>query len=114
MATTADDIIRRARSLLQDNTVPYRYSELDLVDAINDALDRVVFLRSDLFITEEFAPTHVTAGASILNIPTLVVYPMTLFVVGYMMLREDEYSEDGRAVALLGAASNLLTERPGA
>ena len=113
MALTADDIIRRVRSLMQDNTAPFRYSELDLVDAINDALDRVLFLRSDYFIDLEFTPVYVTAGASVLNVPNVLINPIVLFVTGYMMLREDEFANDGRATALMGSAAKLISEKPG-
>ncbi len=113
MAVTADDIIRRVRALLQDATTPFRYADVDMFDSINDALDRMVELRPDYFIADKFAPTQVTALTSVLTIPTRLIYPMTLFTSGYMMLREDEFSTDGRANSLLGAAGLIVTRAPG-
>ena len=114
MATpTADDIIRRVRALLQDETTPFRYSDSQMIDSINDGLDRMVELRPDYFIAAKFDPTRITAPADVLNIPFRLVYPMTLFTAGYMMLREDEFSTDGRAIALLGSAGRIVTTAPG-
>ncbi len=113
MAVTAGDIIRRVRALLQDSTTPFRYADVDMFDSVNDALDRMVELRPDYFIGIKFAPAAVTSLASVLTIPTRLIYPMTLFTSGYMMLREDEFSTDGRANALLGAAGFIVTRTPG-
>ncbi len=113
MAVTADDIIRRVRALLQDSTTPFRYSDSDMFDSVNDGLDRMVDLRPDYFIAAKFAPARVAALADVLTIPDRLIYPMTLFTAGYMMLREDEFSTDGRASQLLGAAGLLVTRAPG-
>ena len=113
MAVTADDILRRVRALLQDSTVPFRYTDSDMLDSVNDAQDRMVELRPDYFIGIKFAPARVTSGASVMSVPERLIYPMTLFVAGYMMLREDEFSTDGRAQAIIGAAGFLVTLAPG-
>ncbi len=113
MAVTADDIIRRVRALLQDSITPLRYADIDMFDSINDGLDQMVSLRPDYFISVQFAPAKVTALASVLSIPDRLIYPMTLFTAGYMMLREDEFSTDGRANSLLGAAGLIVTRAPG-
>ncbi len=113
MAVTADDIIRRVRALLQDSTAPFRYADIDMFDSINDGLDQMVNLRPDYFIAIKFVPAKVTALASVLSIPERLIYPMTLFTAGYMMLREDEFSTDGRANSLLGAAGLIVTNAPG-
>jgi hypothetical protein len=114
MATpTADEVIRRVRALLQDDTAPERYSDSQLIDAINDGIDRMLELRPDYFILQDFTPTRVTATTSELGVPWRLVYPLMLFTAGYMMLREDEFSTDGRAVALLAGASAMVTISPG-
>jgi hypothetical protein len=113
MATpTADEIARRVRALLQDETVPYRYTDAQLIDSINDGLDRMVELRPDYFISVDFVPTRITALVDALEVPWRLIYPMTLFTAGYMMLRDDEFATDGRAAALVGAAGRLVTEAP--
>jgi len=114
MATpTADEVIRRVRALLQDETVPFRYSDSQMIDSINDGLDRMVELRRDYFINVSFVPARITVPADVLEVPWNLIYPMTLFTAGYMMLREDEFSTDGRANALLGAAGRIVTTSPG-
>jgi hypothetical protein len=42
-------VITEARRLLQDNTVPYRYSDTVLLGFANQALKRMSVLRPDLF-----------------------------------------------------------------
>jgi hypothetical protein len=114
MATpTADEVARRVRSLVQDEVTPFRYSDADIIDSINDGLDRMVELRPDYFISSSFEPTRITALTDPLDVPWRLIYPMTLFTTGYMMLRDDKFATDGRAVNLLGAAGLLVTTTPG-
>jgi hypothetical protein len=112
-APTADAIITRVRALLQDEQAPYRYSDAQLFDSINDAQDSMVSLRPDYFIAVDFDPVRVVATTTELAAPWRLVYPMTLFVAGYMMLREDEFADDGRAAAMVGRAATIVTEAPG-
>jgi len=44
-----DDVIADVRFLVQDETVPYRYSDATLLGLANQALRRVAVLRPDLF-----------------------------------------------------------------
>ena len=113
MATpTADEVIRRVRALLQDETTPFRYSDSQMIDSLNDGLNRLVDLRPDEFIGVSFDPARVAALVDTLDVPWKFIHPLTVFVAGYMMLREDEFATDGRAVALIGAAGVIATVAP--
>lgn len=58
---TPSDVITSARRLLNDEQVPYRYSNDDLLSRINDCLSVLVDLRNDLFVVS--AEHTCTAGA---------------------------------------------------
>jgi hypothetical protein len=47
---TPQDVITEARVLLQDNRVPFRYSDTVLTGFVNQTIRRMVMLRPDLFV----------------------------------------------------------------
>lgn len=109
----ADEVARRVRALLQDETVPYRYTDAQIIDGINEGQDRMVALRPDAFIGVAFLPTRVAALVDDLSVPWRFVHLIALFVYGLLSLREDEYANDGRSAALMGATARLATIYPG-
>jgi hypothetical protein len=54
---TPQDIITEARVILQDNRVPFRYSDTVLLGFANLALKRLSIVRPDLFMTIQEIPT---------------------------------------------------------
>lgn len=72
-------VITEARRLLQDNTVPYRYSDAVLLGFANQALKRMAVLRPDLFA---YLTTITTiAGTNIQSIPSDGIRIMEIFQV---------------------------------
>jgi hypothetical protein len=72
-------VITEARRLLQDNTVPYRYSDTVLLGFANQALKRMSVLRPDLFA---YLTTITTvAGTNIQSIPSDGIRIMEIFQV---------------------------------
>jgi len=108
----AGDCVNRVRALLQDSDTPYRYSDSEMFDAMNDGAERLLQLRPDYFIPVGFTITYVTQLTDTLSIPPALLNPLVMFTAGYMMLREDEFSNDGRAVAALTAPERILTKEP--
>lgn len=102
------DLVRRARTMLQDEHVTYRYTDDQLIDAINDGLDEISRRRADLFVFSGFAPTYVAATGDTITLPAPYHPVLTDLVVASMMMREDEYANDGRAASLYGAALGRL------
>lgn len=102
------DLIRRARTMLQDEHVTYRYSDGQLIDAINDGLDEISRRRADLFMFSNFGPTYVGTIGDTISLPAAYHPVLTDLVVASMMMREDEYANDGRAASLYGAALGRL------
>ncbi|NBO25439.1 MAG: hypothetical protein EBU96_01340 [Actinobacteria bacterium] len=72
-------VIIEARRLLQDNVVPYRYSDPVLLGFANQALKRMAVLRPDLFAYLTTIPT--TAGTNIQSIPSDGIRIMEIFQV---------------------------------
>lgn len=103
MTTSVQSVVDSVRSILQDTQTPYRYSDDDLVDIINYTLRSIARLRPDLFFGS-FPPTITDVTISD-NIPAAIsdeyVPQIVLFVTGWAELRDDDYTDDKRAVALM-------------
>lgn len=119
---TVEQVAAAARSLLQDsNNAPtggYRYSDNEVALAITDAIAEARRLRPDLFLAfglDTALPLHTTAAGNTTVLPVADTYfvPIVNHVVGRLSLREDEFSNDGRAVTLTQLFSAALTSNGG-
>lgn len=101
---TVADYLTYARALLQDQVVPYRYSDVELVQSLNTALAEAARLRPDLFMVafRTALPTYSAASTSA-SVALDVRYRNTvlLYIVGQAQLRDVEDVQDQRAIALL-------------
>ena len=120
MALTIGGLLIEARGILND-VVPTvggttRYSDSDLVAAFNDALLQARSRRPDLFIgmgLRNTVPQYSMPGDADTAFPLdPMVYPAFIFyIVGRSEMREDTFTDDGRAMSsmqrflgMLGAA----------
>jgi hypothetical protein len=98
---TFQNVIDSARVDLQDAD-KIRYSDAELLEYANDGAQEGFRYRPD-FLLGQFAAAATTyvAGSTV---PFPARYQMLLkhYVVARAELRDDEYSQDGRAAALLG------------
>jgi hypothetical protein len=107
LSTVLDD----ARGRLQDRDIPYRYSEDDLVDYLNDGFQELRRLRPDAFFGLAALPIYVSADLATTDFPvdeqfdTAIVY----YIVGNAELRDDEFVIDGRVAGLLKQFVDKLT-----
>lgn len=108
MALTVQQVVDRARSLMQDEQTPYRFTDPQLLNAINDAMLEALRLRPDLFVGVEYDPPAIVGLGDTVQIPSRYVNAIVYFVVGYLMLREDEFTSDARAATMLSAAKAAL------
>ena len=110
---TIGDYLAESRRLLQDEIVPYRYPDGDLVEALNIGLMEVRRLRPDLLLPRFEIPTIPPTGYDPLATITLdKMYrsSMVYYMVGRAQLRDDENTQDARAASLLNKfLSNMLT-----
>lgn len=129
MAKTWQNLITEARETLQDSRSPYRYPETLLVNLLNQGLQELARIRPDAFWGRFFegdvmAPEIVsidpdpdtdpeviaspddeqvliTAEVSV-DLPMQFYNPLMFYVIGRAELVDDEFSNDGRAMALIG------------
>jgi len=105
---TLGQVLTESRRLLQDEIVPYRYPDADLADALNVAILEARRIRADLFLSQKFAlPYFDTSGTVDLAAKFDMVEPQfrqafVYYIVGRMEMRDDEQTQDNRAVAMLG------------
>jgi hypothetical protein len=104
--------VTAARALLQDKRPAYRYADADLVTYVSDAVAEARRLRPDFFLyTARRSLTFYTTA----NMDTAVPLPDMYFpqVVNYVAgrgeLRDDTFTNDGRAVALTTAWALALS-----
>lgn len=108
---TVAQYVTSARTLLQDSTVPYRYSDADLVEALNLAMYEARRLRPDLFLGRANAvPSYTTNDGTVVVFDQQYRNAVVYYIVGRAQLRDEEDTQDTRAVALIGKfTSQLLT-----
>jgi hypothetical protein len=110
---TVAEYITSARVLLQDAITPYRYADDELVLALNFALMEARRLRPDLFLEyfheraafPEFDTDDTTEEVDIdVQYRSAILY----YIVGHAQLRDDEPTQDSRAMAFLGKFAQQL------
>ena len=113
------DLIRQAREIVQDLGMEFdysgdRHSDAKLIRYLNTAMADAFRLRPDLFypgvharVIPEFTEQDLTDNTDFPLDPAFYsVFPD--YVAGYCALGDDEFSQDGRAVALLNRFSQKL------
>lgn len=110
------DYLDQARVLLQDTEEPYRYSDQELVDALNMAIMDTRRLRPDLmkayFNATTGVPSHTTTSMSstAVDIDQMYRVAFVYYICGNASMRDDENNEDQRSAAFMARYSaQLLT-----
>lgn len=108
---TVQDYVSRSREILLDQVVPYRYPDLSLVEGLNIGILEGRRLRPDLF-TAYFRtplPSYVYTDMTPL-VPIDQMYRMAFvyYMCGIAQLRDDETTQDSRAVTFLQKFATLL------
>lgn len=124
MAKTYQDLITEARQLVNDSLEPYRDETSVYVAHVNRALQEIGRIRPDAFFDlfeenslnvplliesgfPEYEDNEISLGADFQ--PEMQFYgPVIAYLVGMIELKEDEFSEDSRAIAMLTAFRNSL------
>lgn len=110
---TVQDYVSAARTLLQDTVnSPYRYSDADLVNALNMGMLEIRRLRPDLMrpYLRTTMPSYSTAALS-----TSVILDeqyrngLLFYVCGQAQLRDDEATQDARAVIFMNKFTAQLS-----
>lgn len=106
-----DGIVFAVRSLAQDAVAPQRYSDEDIRAAVNNGLALSFRLRPDLYVTSHTMPVLTEDDTGELPLDAMYQPALAEHAAGWLMLRDDEYTTDGRAAALLGLFRTALTGR---
>lgn len=108
--TTVTDYLTRVRGLLQDTTSPYRYADTDLVDALNAAVTESKRIRPDMWFSYTTLPSYsATNEGATVAVDQMYGHAFCLFMVGMMQLRDQEDTQDPRAMAFLEQFQKALT-----
>jgi len=106
---TVANYVSSARTLLQDATSPYRYSDADLVLALNLGVYEARKARPDLFIgRNDNLPNYTTNDSTAVSFDKQYRLALLYFVIGYAQLRDEEATQDARAAALLTSFRTML------
>lgn len=109
---TVSDYVSAARALLQDARLPYRYSDVELVLALNGAMFEARRMRPDLYAFSREAELVMFTEVDDTRVPIPPAYRMAhlFYVVGFVQLRDDEATTDSRAQAFMTRfTTQLLT-----
>lgn len=106
-------VLASARDILQDTVAGgYRYSDESLYRALNQAFLEAKRLRPDMYFVEGAIQPVPTVDASNVSTPVKVddqfMQAFVVYVVGFVELRDDQYSQDGRAAAMLNQFRGTL------
>lgn len=113
---TFGTLITEARTLLQDAIATdgaFRYSDAEMFEAINGFLGEIRVKRADLFLPmglRNTLPIYDSTSDMSTTFPLdLSVYNAVLYyTVGRCELREDTFSNDGRATVLMNKGLSQL------
>lgn len=124
---TIDDVVLEVREVLNDQLVPYRYSDNWVLQVLNTALREVYRLRPDAYIgnfttgvlsanpvnTYTIADLQVANGvvnplppvpAAPFPIDDRLFYgPVVFYVIGRIEINDDEFADNNRAMTLMQA-----------
>lgn len=115
MTKSVEKILLDSRRILQDEVLPYRNSQDDLLSALNNGLYELKRLRPDAWLTyfgkelPQYA-NNVTDLAAVIPINQMFIQQLIYWIIGYTELQDDEYTVDGRAALLVRAFGADLTE----
>ncbi len=102
MSLTIADSITRSRQIIQDLQPPFRHDDAKLVGYLNDALIDVRRLRPDFFLggLDSYTFYDVTNLPDEFPLDPIAFTAVTDYISGSVGLEDDEFAQDGRAIAL--------------
>lgn len=108
MLDTVADYVREARTLLQDTVPTYRYSDTELLSALNMGVLTARRLRPDLFINTTTLPSFTAVDGTLFGMDEQYRVAFVYFIVGHAQLRDEEDTQDARAAAFIGKFTQQL------
>ena len=108
---TVSEYIMDARVILQDKTVPLRYTDQELASAVGLGLLEMRKLRADLFFGRETPNIKsTTALTTRVEVDEQYRVPLLYWIIGHTLLRNEEEGSDSQAAGYLNRfTAKLLT-----
>lgn len=117
MPKTVEQILDGARRILNDEVLPYRNSQDDLLSFLNNGLYELKRIRPDAWIgyfgkdLPEYADNPTDLDTQI-PINPMFYQQLIYFISGYAELKDDEFTVDARAAILIQAfGANLNSSK---
>ncbi len=107
--STVSDYVTYARVLLQDEVSPFRYPDNDLVTGLNLAFSEAKRMRPDMFLGVATVPFFTANDTTAVTLDPMFQMAFIYRMVAEAELKDEEYTQDARAVALLGQFKQILT-----
>ena len=86
-----------------------RYTDSRIIDALNLGVLDTRRSRPDMFIGRfDDATPQFTGLTETFSLPEVIVPPLVAYAVGWIEMGDDEYTQDGRAAALMKKHSSDL------
>lgn len=107
---SVEDYIEQARIELQDTISPYRYSDDELLAALNLTLMEARRLRPDLFIFKgkDHVPMYLTVDTTVVKMELPFRLPILFGLMGYAIARDQEDVQDSRATGFMATFNSML------
>jgi hypothetical protein len=114
VAKTLDTLVDEVRLMLKDRRLPYRYTQSDVLNAINSGYREAKRIRPDIFVNyaggialPDFVEGNL-GSAMALPIDEKFFMPIVFYAVGKLQLGDDQFAIDNRAMTLLSGFRNML------
>ena len=99
---TFQNIIDRARVILNDTGTTFRYTDAQLIGYCNEAIQEVKRTRPDFFFGQYTATLPTYIASNTVPIPNEFQTTLVNYLVGRAEFRDDEFTVDSRASAFMG------------
>ena len=111
MLDNVSQYIVETRTLLQDVIAPYRYSDLELLSTLNMGLMAAYRIRADLFmgLPSSSIPAYVVNDTTLVPFDAMYRTALVHYMTGHAQLRDEEDTQDSRAIALMSAFKAVLS-----
>lgn len=114
MAKTLDNMVDEIRLMVKDRRVPYRWTQADILSAVNSGYRETKRIRPDIFLAPagdlalpNFTEPDLGTAASIV-VDEVFFMALVNFAVGKLQLGDDEFAVDNRAMSLLAQFERQL------
>lgn len=107
---SVESYVREVRTLLLDRRKPYRYSDHEILTALNTSLAEARRIRADLFVYHHHGRVPYFTSISGETIPLEPQFRLALVygITGHVLMRDDEDVQDMRANAFAGMFYDIL------